>query len=210
MSGAATPPTTPDPGADELFVDPADLMRKRGKSPELGAFLAWMVPGAGHLYAGHLVKGVGGLVLVLGLFVAGLALSRGDAVSLREVGGHEYAFLAQIGAGGPTALGLAYNHGKLPAFLVDPPEYPDFEDPAYAARLPDLDTGLLFTMVAGLLNLLLIHDVISGVPGGLARRREEERRRRRREALRAELAAEQATAAAEQQQPTGGGEEGQA
>src|SRR5690606_5618993 len=113
----------------------------------------------------------------------------------------------QIGAGGPTALGLAYNHGKLPAFLARPPERPHVEDPAYAARLPDLDTGLLFTMVAGLLNLLLMHDVLSGVPGGLARRREEERRRRRREALRAELAAEQAAAA---QATPGGGEEAQA
>ncbi len=193
----------PDPDS-ELFTDPAELLRRRGKSPELAALLAWIVPGAGHLYAGHLVKGVGGLVLILGLFVAGLVASRGEAVSLREEVGHEYAFLAQVGAGGPTAVGLAYNHGKLPRFLADPPEEPDYRDPAYAATLPGVDTGLLLTMVAGLLNLLLIHDVLCGVPGGIARRREEERRRLRREALRAELLAE---AAAEEQAQAPGDED---
>ncbi len=43
-------------------------------------------------------------------------------------------------------------------------------------------------MIAGLLNLLLVHDALGGVPGGLMRRREEKKRRERHDALRAELA----------------------
>lgn len=184
--------------AEASQPDPIQQMRERGKSPELAAVLAWLIPGSGHLYAGFRVKGIGALVFVLGLFTWGLLLSRGDAVSLRKDNGHEYAFLAQIGAGLPTLVGLAYNHEKIPGFK---PEWPDINDPAdsdrYAARLPDNDTGLLFTMIAGLLNLLLIHDALNGVPGGIARREEEERRKRRIAALRKELEEERSKQAAE-------------
>ena len=189
MSEAQATPSAPDD-----LLDPVEAMRLRGKSPELAAVLAWLIPGAGHLYAGHLIKGLGAVVLVLGLYVSGLVASRGDAVSLRAEVGHEYAFLAQVGAGLPTALGLAYSHGRLPKLQPPDLSHPSLlEDPAYAARLGDVDTGLLFTMIAGLLNLLLIHDALNGVPGALGRRVEERRRRERLDALRAEvLAARQA------------------
>ena len=185
MTEPAARDDAPAPDSD----DPVEAMRLRGKSPEVAALLAWLIPGAGHLYAGYRIKGTGGLVLLLGLFLTGLFCSGAEAVSLRPEGGHEYAFVAQVGAGLPTLLGLAYTHGKLPG---SPAEAPDHRTPEYAARLPAIDTGLLLTMVAGLLNLLLIHDALSGVPGGRARRRDELMRRRRLDALRAELAAETA------------------
>lgn len=194
MSKTAKPST--GAGSEPLVPDPIELMRERGKSPELAGALAWLIPGAGHIYAGFLIKGLGGMVFVLGLFFWGLLLSRGESVSLRKEGGHEYAFLAQLGAGGPTLLGLAYNHEKIPGLRYDPP---DVSDPnqveAYAARLPGNDAGLLFTMIAGLLNLLLISDALNGVPGAMTRRIEEKRRERRLAALREELAAERAAAA---------------
>ena len=190
-------------GIAPILDDPADAMRARGKSPELAAFLAWIIPGAGHLYAGHKVKGAGGLVFVLGLFVAGLFLSGGEAVSLqgdpnREIG-HPYAFLAQIGVGIPTGMGLLYSHGMLPGPKpVLPMTGTEFAAQSYARGHPDRDTGLLFTMIAGLLNLLLIHDALSGVPGALARRADERRRRSRLDALRKEVLAEREAAKAEE------------
>lgn len=204
--------SAPDPAApaaeaavaSPLTYDPVEAMRLRGKSPELAAVLAWLIPGAGHLYAGYRIKGFGALVLLLGLFVAGLALSGCECVSLRAEGGHEYAFVAQVGAGLPTLFGLAYTHGKLPG---SPAEPPDMRSREFAVRFPAIDTGLLLTMVAGLLNLLMVHDALSGVPGGLARRREEAMRRRRLDALRAELAAKADEPAADADAPAGEADE---
>ncbi|RMG18260.1 MAG: hypothetical protein D6731_02665 [Planctomycetota bacterium] len=188
-------PTVATPSEDSVpLVDPAEALRARGKSPELAGLLAWLVPGVGHLYAGALVKGAGGVVLVLGLFLWGLYLSGGEAVWLDQERGHQYAFLAQIGAGAPALLGLAYSHEKLPGAE---PVYVHLTEkeraaPPYAAGHPDRDAGLLFTMIAGLLNMLLVHDALSGVPGAYARRLEERRRRERLDALRTQLEAERA------------------
>jgi TM2 domain-containing membrane protein YozV len=171
---------------DEPDLDDAALaMRAGGKSPEVAAVLAWLVPGAGHIYAGHVVKGAGALVFVLGLFVWGLFLSGGEAVSLDNTAGHPYAFLAQVGVGLPTGAGLAYSQ----KVLERPTTKAERAGPVYSRGHPDRDLGLLFTMIAGLLNLLLIHDALSGIPGGVARRKDEERREKRLADLRAEVLA---------------------
>lgn len=186
-----TTPTTPEspttlaaaPDAAPAAADPVEAMRLRGKIPELAAVLAWLIPGLGHLYAGYPIKGAVALVLLFGMHVAGLVVSRGDCVSLDQEHGHPYAFVAQLGAGLPTGLALAYSHDKLP---WHPPDL-DVFDPEYVDRLPAVDVGLLFTMVAGLLNLLLIHDLLCGVPGAALRRAEEARLARRLAALKEEL-----------------------
>ena len=189
----ATPPATPPPPpgssseGGEPSRDPAEQLRARGRSPELAAFLAWMLPGLGHLYAGYPLKGLLALVLLLGMWVAGIWLSRGEAISLDGEEGHPYAFVAQVGLGLPTGLAVLRTKGKLPGVAAPDLDPARHRDPAWIARLPDQDTGLLFTMVAGLLNLLLIYDALQGVPGAVARRAEEERLRRRIEALRQEL-----------------------
>ncbi len=193
---AAAPPTPPDapvgtPVPPVTAPDPVETMRLRGKIPELAAVLAWLIPGLGHLYAGYPIKGAVALVLLFGMHVAGLVVSRGDCVSLDQEHGHPYAFVAQLGAGLPTGAALAYAHGKLP---WKPPAL-EVHDPEYVDRLPDVDVGLLFTMVAGLLNLLLIHDLLCGVPGAALRRAEEARLTRRLEALKAELQREAAAGA---------------
>lgn len=185
MTSTPATPTPPASDQEPKVLDPIDVMRARGKHPELAALLAWLIPGAGHIYAGHRKKGIASLVLVLGAYLAGLWVSRCEAVSLERDMGHQYAFIAQVGVGLPTGVALAYTHGKLPW----KPERDDYyyAQASYVARLPDIDTGLLLTMVAGLLNLLLIHDALNGIPGALQRRLEEERQRRRIEAMRAEL-----------------------
>lgn len=180
-------------------LDPIDAMRARGKHPEIAALLAWLIPGTGHLYAGHPLKGFISLVLVTGTFLVGLWVSRCEAVSLEGEMGHPYAFLGQVGVGLPTGLALAYSHGALPWKPDREAGY--FSEPGYVANLPDVDTGLLLTMVAGLLNLLLIHDALNGIPGALQRRLDEARQRRRLDALRAELERERAQAPPEAAPP---------
>lgn len=195
----STPPATPASDQDVQELDPIDVMRARGKHPELAALLAWLIPGAGHIYAGYPKKGVASLVLVLGTFLAGLWVSRCEAVSLERDMGHPYAFIAQVGVGLPTGVALAYSHGDLPWKPDREEGY--FGTAAYVARLPDIDTGLLLTMVAGLLNLLLIHDALNGIPGALQRRLDEARQRRRLEAMRAELERQRAAPPADAPPP---------
>lgn len=187
--GAAGSPADADAQRPQ---DPAEQMRARGRSPELAAFLAWLIPGLGHVYAGYPLKGLLSLVMLLGMWITGISLSRGEAVSLDSEEGHPYAFVAQIGCGLPTGLAVLRSKGMLPG-VAPPARDPGYRaDPEWIARLPDQDTGLLFTMVAGLLNLLLVYDALQGVPGAIARRAEEARTRRRIEALRQELAAKAA------------------
>ncbi len=193
-SPSSPPQVTPSPpvSVDDHELDPIDVMRARGKHPEIAALLAWLLPGSGHIYAGHRIKGLVSMVLITGTFLAGLWVSRCEAVSLQGEMNHPYAFIGQVGVGLPTGLALAYSHGKLPWKPDRGEGY--FGEAEYVARLPDVDTGLLLTMVAGLLNLLLIHDALNGIPGALQRRLEESRQRRRLEAMRAELERERAGA----------------
>ncbi|GIW73030.1 MAG: hypothetical protein KatS3mg102_2572 [Planctomycetota bacterium] len=113
---------------------------RRRPHPWLSLVLAWLVPGAGHWLLGQRWRGVSFFVLLVMTFAFGWGASAGHAVSLEH---HPVAFWLQLPAGGPMLLAL----GFAPGLAVPPPEV--------VARL---DLALTFTMVAGLLNLLLVHD----------------------------------------------------
>jgi hypothetical protein len=181
----ATPPA-PAPQAAEppappaAPIDPVEELRKRGKSVELAALLSFLVPGMGHVYLGKSGKGLVAFVLIVGLFVSGLWLSGGEAVWLDKEYGHPWAFCAQVGAGIPAGVGLLRSHAyevkTALGIKSEPPPPPPtiWQTPEYVRELPHQDEGLLFTMVAGLLNLLLIHDAFCGAPGASAAREEDE------------------------------------
>ncbi|MFN0058010.1 MAG: DUF6677 family protein [Planctomycetota bacterium] len=112
--------------------------------------LAWLVPGLGHFVIGQRRRGLVLCVLVGGAYVAGLGLSSGEAIS-REL--HPYSFYAQIGMG-----------VTLPILRLDP-AHAVVKHGGNAITELDvvprrLDTGLLFCNIAGLLNMLVILDLI--------------------------------------------------
>jgi hypothetical protein len=148
--------------------------RSRGRHPELAAVLGFLVPGLGHVYLGKYFKGVVAFAFLIGLYCSGLFITRGECVSLDKERGHPYAFFAQVGCGLPTGLALLRSHAyEVRKFFGGNPDLPEpdnVEDDSYVQRLPRLDEGLLYTMIAGLLNLLLIHDALLGAPGALLRR----------------------------------------
>lgn len=109
--------------------------------PEVAAVLAWLVPGLGHFYLGYRVKAVILLCAVLAAFVIGIVLADFEAISILE---HKYAFFAQIGTGGPTLATLFMTGG-----VVSPTERA--VDPLHSI-------GLLYTMIAGLLNYVVACD----------------------------------------------------
>jgi hypothetical protein len=181
----ASPPPAPAPRAAEPAppatpIDPVEELSKRGKSVELAALLAFLLPGMGHVYLGKRGKGLVAFVLIVGLFLSGLWLSSGEAVWLDKEYGHPWAFCAQVGAGLPAGAGLLRSHSyevkTALGIKSEPPPPPPtvWQTPEYVRELPHQDEGLLFTMVAGLLNLLLIHDAFCGAPGASAAREEDE------------------------------------
>jgi hypothetical protein len=164
------------------------------KDPALAAFLAWLWPGSGHLYQRRWGKGLLFMVCILGTFFYGLFIGDGRVVyaSWRD-GDRRLPYLCQVGVGLPAlpALVQAYRvkHGRYPLWngVMAPPKLlaPERLDPDDKApeTLADLhliqghrfEIGTLFTMIAGLLNVLAIYDAY----GGPVVMEEEESRRRK-------------------------------
>jgi hypothetical protein len=145
------------------------------KDPAIAAFLAWLVPGAGHLYQGRTTKGLLFMICILGTFFYGLVLGDGKVVyaSWRPAD-KRLPYLCQVGAGLPAlpALVEAYRarHDKQPLFggMMVPPKLPEDNNgedelAVWHKRLSrDFELGTVFTMIAGLLNILVIYDAWGG------------------------------------------------
>lgn len=144
------------------------------KSPVLAATLGWLVPGLGHLYQGRIAKGLLYAICILGLFCYGAKIGEWKIVYTRmDSEEWRWPYLAQVWTGLIALPALAQN----PPFLKDPPmrglvqaTLKDFQAPPTDAQLDDLhfrvgktlDIALVYTMVAGLLNLLAMYDALLG------------------------------------------------
>ena len=178
------------------------------------AFLAWLVPGAGHLYQGRYAKGLLFMVCILSTFLFGLGLGRGRCVYATDSAGKlNYYYIGQAGAGlaafPAVVQSIKTAGGSDPFFELCerfPPEHdvpelrfhkidrtrPDESEaeiprattlkdglmaPPAGPINPDtpdtlamwhfdykhmFEMGVLYTFVAGLLNLLAIYDAFCG------------------------------------------------
>ncbi len=109
--------------------------------------LAWAVPGLGHVAAGRVGRGSIFALVVLSLFVGGISL---DGKVYRPEDGQPLTYLAAVGAAG---VGLPYVIAHATGFHLGDLHSGTFE------------YGNTFTLVAGLLNLLIVldaYDVASG------------------------------------------------
>ncbi|MCA9268093.1 MAG: hypothetical protein KDA41_06460 [Planctomycetales bacterium] len=149
------------------------------KRPGFAALLAWLWPGAGHLYQGRTAKGVLYMVCILGTYFYGLVIGQGHVVyaSLRPED-RRLPYLCQVGVGLPALPALLQTrrvrNGQEPWFggMMAPPYVnPDLErihrgqdelSQWHAAAGGKFELGTLFTMVAGLLNVLAIYDAFAG------------------------------------------------
>lgn len=112
---------------------------RRPLDPVLAAVLAWAVPGAGHLVLGRWQKGLLYFVSIVGTFVAGWLISGCGNVYFQSGRWH---VLLQVGAG-------------LVTFVIG------FCSKAVEPKLTVMnffEVGTLYTMVAGLLNVLVVMD----------------------------------------------------
>jgi hypothetical protein len=121
-------------------VREATAERAQGANPVLVCLLAWLIPGAGHLWAGRRFKGLVFLVTLPLMFAIGLLLQGrifpfepGQPLvalaSLADLGiGATYFVARALGQGGGNVVAITYEYGN--AFLI----------------------------VAGLLNMLVVID----------------------------------------------------
>jgi TM2 domain-containing membrane protein YozV len=162
------------------------------KDPRLAAFLAWLVPGLGHIYQGRTGKGVLFFVCIIGTFFYGWYIggervvyaSTANVFSMQFLQ-DRWQYVCQVGAGLPALPALVerqrVREGKAPLFgeLMRPPrpapsESKDRTDPNHVVQHPDelakwnydlgdfFEIGTVFTVIAGLLNILAIYDAYGG------------------------------------------------
>lgn len=145
------------------------------KNPWLAALWAWLWPGSGHMYQGRYAKGLLFMVCILVTYFWGLALGGGHVVyaSFKKPD-IRYPYLCQVGVGLPALPALVQKYrqseGKAPLFggLMAPPQQPVREQEHdelaswHAKAGFYFELGTLYTMIAGLLNVLAIYDAHSG------------------------------------------------
>ena len=114
--------------------------RTQGVNPVLLALLAWVVPGAGHLWTGQRSKGLVFLLVLPLMFAVGLALQ--GRLFPFEPGQPLVALaaIADLGVGLPYAVARALGLGAGNVVAVT------------------YEYGNTFVIVAGLLNLLVVCD----------------------------------------------------
>lgn len=182
MTSKKPPPSEPRPSAPTEEQIEIDL-----KDPLFAAFLAWLMPGLGHWYQGRTHKAALFFVCILGTFIYGLYLGEGRVVyaSWRD-NDHRYPYLCQVGVGLPALPALIQAKRKDP---IQFPIYKDFMAPpavfANGGRSDDLDRlqkrlhrywelGTVYTMIAGLLNMLAIYDAWGGPAYSTPAKKEED------------------------------------
>jgi len=162
------------------------------KDPALAAFLAWLVPGLGHLYQGRRAKAALFFLCIMGLFTFGLYLGSsneqcidgngkigyGRAVYFSwKKGERTWAYLCQVCVGLPALPALVQasrmSHHKevfLGGFMAPPRPKGSNGANKLQPTLHDLhrvlhryfELGWVFTTIAGLLNVLAIYDAWGG------------------------------------------------
>ena len=169
------------------------------KDPRLAAFLAWLVPGLGHMYQGRTGKGILFFVCIVGTFYYGLYIGGGRVVyaSTADMFSKQFLerwqYICQVGTGLPALPAIVQRErvrmGKSPIFGDNferppyssaPPDRPalliskDLTDPHHEVVHPDelakwnyelgdyFEIGTVFTVIAGLLNILAIYDAYGG------------------------------------------------
>ncbi len=144
------------------------------RNPWLAAFYAWLWPGAGHLYQGRTAKGILFMVCVLSTYFFGFTLGKGHVVYANfNRGDFRYPYLCQVGVGLPALPAIVQNRrylaNKSPLFgstMMMPPR-PVSEGSDQLAEWHDelkgmFEVATLYTMIAGLLNMLAVYDAFAG------------------------------------------------
>ncbi|QNN23020.1 hypothetical protein HED60_12325 [Planctomycetales bacterium ZRK34] len=123
----------------------------------LVAAAAWVVPGLGHVLIGEHRRGVIVGVTLLSLFIGGLLVGGVDVIDRRQ----DTLWFAGQALIGPLALVVDQVHSYFDADGSPAPPQAGQPMPAYEVSVGRVnELGTLYCTLAGVLNLLVILDVI--------------------------------------------------
>jgi hypothetical protein len=142
------------------------------KNRQLALLLAWMVPGLGHFYQGRIGKGILYSTCILSLFWVGMWMGDWQIVYWRwqnplansETFCFPYLFQFWTGLSALPALiqaTLTYYGKETISWFMAVPSQNDING-LYPRRGKFVEIGSLYTMVAGLLNILAMYDAFEG------------------------------------------------
>lgn len=168
------PDETSSPVADDIIE--VDL-----RNPIVAAVWAWIWPGAGHIYQRRYAKGVLFMVCIMSTWIFGLSLADGHVVYASwTTNDHRWHYFCQLGVGAPALPALIQSRrvrdGREPlmdGFMAPPRNVLSDSASASALQHDELaqwhyndhsyfELGTLYTMIAGLLNILVIYDAFAG------------------------------------------------
>lgn len=155
--------------------------QRESKSSSVAGLLAWILPGLGHWYLGHRARAVIILITISITFWTGVAI--GGVKSTIDPQENRIWFLAQVCTGVHTIAGAVWS-GQLDAVVRRCPDCkaelsggPDGEptcprcnrrvtaaEASTKTRLafwPQVDIAVVYTGIAGLLNVLVILDAVA-------------------------------------------------
>lgn len=121
------------------------------RTPVAG-FLAWLVPGLGHLYLGDRGRGFVCMAAIIATFWTGVAIGGvGTTIDPTE---RTLWFTAQMCTGANAVAGYAMHRGVVSKWSPE-------ERAKALSRWTSTEVGVHYTGVAGLLNLLVILDAMA-------------------------------------------------
>lgn len=116
----------------------------------VAGLLTWLLPGAGHIYIGDRVRGAILLITIAVTFWMGVAI--GGVKNTVNPNERSLWFLAQVCAGGHTLTTLA-----LSRQIPDPPLDKKATRVGFGSTE---EVSVVYTAICGLLNVLIIFDVL--------------------------------------------------
>lgn len=116
----------------------------------LAGLLTWLLPGAGHLFIGERVRGVIFIAAITVTFWTGVAV--GGVKNTVNPDQRWLWFMGQICAGGHTLSALAISQA-----IDDPPPGQETSLIAYGR---EEEISVVYTAICGMLNILIIFDVL--------------------------------------------------
>ncbi len=170
--------------ADDKNVIAVDGLHVDLRNRPLAALLAWLIPGAGHFYQRRYAKGSLFFVCILSIWILGFVLGGGHVVYASwQPGDKRWHYLLQAGVGAPALPALVQGdrmrrhtdqgrtdrkYKPLWGGFMAPPFRPVLEQEAdevsawYARFGAGYEMGTWYTVIAGLLNILVIYDAYGG------------------------------------------------
>lgn len=124
----------------------------------VAALVGWLVPGAGHVFIGERARGVIFFVVISLTFWTGIAV--GGVKNTVNTKDRYLWFLGQVCAGVHPMAAIVWSRN------MDGPPAGAAGDPRWIAYGHTEDTAVVYTAIAGMLNILVVLDVLARLEKG--------------------------------------------